>query len=132
MFFLFLVICFSCEENGWFVNCSDCVEEEPQKAQLHVKINESDNQVYIVVYDGEIEDSIIYDFAYSRGPDFNFDVSLNKLYTVTAKYNFIKGGTYTAVDSATPRVKYTKDECNDPCYFVYDREVNLRLKYYAK
>jgi hypothetical protein len=130
LFFILLVFSFSCEEQGWFVNCSDCEAEEPQEASLHLKLTETEIPSYIVVYDGELGDSIVYNYAYSRGPEYNFPVSLNKLYTITARYT-MNGVTYTAVDSATPRVRYAKDECDDPCYFVYDREVNLRLKYRA-
>ncbi len=131
LIFIILVICFSCEKQGWFVNCAECEANEPQQASLHVKLSESEIPVYIVVYDGELEDNVVYDFAYTTGPEFDFTVSLNKLYTVTARYQ-VQGGIYTAVDSATPRVKYTKDECDDPCYFVYNREVNLRKKYPVK
>ena len=131
LIFILLVFGFSCEEQGWFVNCSECETSEPLDVNLHVKLTESEIPAYIVVYDGELEDSVVYDFAYVKGPGYDFLVTLNKLYTVTARYT-LQGGTYTAVDSATPRVKYTKDECDDPCYFVYDREVNLRKKYPVK
>jgi len=66
----------------------------------------------------------------ASGPGFELPVSLNKKYTVTATYQ-IDGDTYIAVDSAFPRVKYTKEQCEDPCYFVYDRIVDLRIKYLA-
>jgi len=54
-------------------------------------------------------------------------VSINKKYTITATYFF--GAKYTAVNSVTPRVRYSKDQCDDPCYYVYDKTVNLKLKY---
>jgi hypothetical protein len=55
-------------------------------------------------------------------------VTLNKKYTATAMYYYADNN-YVVVDSAFPKVKYEKDQCNDPCYFVYDRVVNLRLHY---
>jgi hypothetical protein len=57
-----------------------------------------------------------------------YDVPINKKYTATATY-YKSDIKYVAVDSATPRVKYDKNQCDDPCYFVYDRVVDLRLKY---
>lgn len=132
LMFLFLTISFSCEEQGWLVNCSDCVSEEPEKAEIKVKLTGIDTSVQLFVYDGLLEDNVIYDSAVTSGTDYTFTVSLNKLYTFTARYVIIKGDIYTAVDSATPRVKYTKDACKDPCYFVYDKVVDLRLKYQVK
>jgi tartrate dehydratase beta subunit/fumarate hydratase class I family protein len=55
-------------------------------------------------------------------------VTVNKKYTVSATY-YINGNNYTVVDSATPRIKYNKDECDEPCYYVYNKVIDLRLKY---
>jgi hypothetical protein len=128
--FLILTISFSCEEQGWFVNCSDCVAEEPERAEIKVKLTDLDISVQVVVYEGELEDNVVYDSAVTNGKEVSFSVSLNKLYTFTAAYP-IKGNIYTAVDSVNPKVKYTKDECDDPCYFIYDKTVDLRIKYKA-
>lgn len=38
-FFLFLVFCFSCEEQGLFVKCPDCTAEEPVKTNLEIKLD---------------------------------------------------------------------------------------------
>jgi hypothetical protein len=56
------------------------------------------------------------------------EVTLNKKYTFSVSY-ITPEGTFTAIDSATPRVSYNKDQCNDPCYYVYDKVIDLRLKY---
>jgi hypothetical protein len=128
LLFLVLTISFSCEEQGWFVKCSDCVAEEPGRAEIKVKLTNIDTSVHLTVYEGELEDNVFYDSAETNSSEVSFSVSLNKLYTFTARY-IIDGNTYTAVDSATPKVKYTKDECEDPCYFIYDKVVDLRLKY---
>ena len=55
-------------------------------------------------------------------------VTLNKKYTLTATY-YQPDNYYVAIDAATPRVKFEKNQCDDPCYFVYDKEIDLRLKY---
>jgi len=128
--FLILMLSFSCEEQGWFVNCSDCVSEEPEQAEVNLKLTNIEASVQVLVYDGEIEDNVIYKSVEAFDTKYSIWVSLNKLYTFTARY-VINGNVYIAVDSATPRVKYTKDECDDPCYFIYDKGVDLRLKYRA-
>jgi hypothetical protein len=132
MFFLVLiVICFSCEDKGWFTDCSNCTSNEPEKAILSIKLKETESLVVINVYEGELQDSVLYGSAVYGGAEYNYTVGLNKKYTVTAIYN-IEGNTYTAIDSATPKVRYTETECEEACYFVYDRVVDLRLKYTVK
>ncbi|HUX59457.1 MAG TPA: hypothetical protein VMV77_20965 [Bacteroidales bacterium] len=128
--FLILVFSFSCEEQGIFINCSDCVTEEPTKTDLEIKL---DIGFYgapkiINVYEGNLEDSVLYSSYEVSGTQKSIPVTINKKYTVTTTYIF-PDKSYTAVDSATPRVRYSKDQCDDPCYFVYDRVCNLRLKY---
>ena len=122
---------FSCEEQGTFVKCSDCISEEPSKTDLEIKLDLSRNGFYTLVkiYEGNLEDSILYSSQSTNATySLKVHVAINKKYTVTATYN-ISGNFYTAVDSATPKVKYEKDQCDDPCYFVYDRILDLRLKY---
>jgi hypothetical protein len=136
IFYVTISICFSCEEQvfledkGWFVKCAECQSTEPQTATLVVRLEGDGAFTRIDVYEGELEDSVLYRTAQTTMSKYSFTTSLNKIYTVTATY-FINSITYIAVDSAIPRVKYTKDQCDDPCYFVYDRIVDLRLKYTA-
>jgi hypothetical protein len=98
------------------------------EATLKVSLSANENPVLMTVFEGELEDSVKYKSALSGGTVYNFQVKMNKKYTITAEYQ-IDGNTYIAVDTATPRVKYTKDQCEEPCYFVYDRKIDLRLKY---
>lgn len=126
-----LVLSFSCEEQGFFVKCADCTSEEPVNTNLEIKLDLSSNGYYtlINIYEGNLEDSILYTSQQTNITYFlKVRVAINKKYTVTATY-FIPDNYYTAIDSATPRVKYEKDQCDDPCYFVYDKVIDLRLKY---
>jgi hypothetical protein len=127
--FLFIVaILFSCEE-GFFVNCKDCLTNEPEMTDLKIDIDHiSSSPVIINIYEGNLEDSIILETFDAHSSKITREVLLNKNYTLTATYN-ISGNTYIVVDSATPRVKYDKDQCEDPCYFIYDTTCDLKLKY---
>jgi len=129
LFFLFLVISFSCEDQTFLVKCDDCTADEPITANLQVNL---DVDLYygalIQIWEGNLEDSILLVNDTSFSNPYSRDVTLNKKYTVTATYN-ISNDKYIAVDSATPRVKYDKSQCQDPCYYVYDRKCDLRLKY---
>lgn len=130
IFFLILsVFSFSCEEEPFFVKCDECVADEPQKAELKMKLGYPEYGLTIInVYLGNLEDNILYYTFSSSSTESSTSVTLNQKYTVTATYNK-DGKYYIAVDSATPRVTYNKDQCNDPCYYIYDKEVDLRLKY---
>jgi hypothetical protein len=138
LFFTLLIIffscedptCYTCDENGWFLQCKECTQEEPLKATINIKLTRTEGTVLIIVYEGELEDGVVYRSFEIGSSEYSFTVPLNKKFTITAEYQ-INGNTYISVDTATPRVKYVEDQCNDPCYFVYDRKIDLRLKYTA-
>jgi hypothetical protein len=131
LLFVLLVISFSCEDQGLYTDCSDCTTTEPANADLEIKIKSTVRPVTINIYEGELEDGVLYISTVQLGTVYNTSVGLNKKYTVTATYN-IDGNTYTAVDSAIPRVKFTETQCEESCYFVYDKKLDLRIKYTAK
>jgi hypothetical protein len=128
--FLILVFCFSCEEQGLIVKCPDCTAEEPLETNLEIKLESSPygRLTLVQIYEGNLEDSVLYSSYHTTRPSTALSVTINKKYTVTASY-YISNNQYIAVDSATPKVKYDKDQCDEPCYYVYDKVVNLRLKY---
>lgn len=126
-----LVFFFSCEEQGLFVKCADCTIDEPIDTQLDIKLDPryQGTNIVLKIYEGNLEDSIIYyTYVTNNSNPTSLTVTLNKKYTVTSTY-YSSGTKYVAVDSATPRVTYNKDQCDDPCYYVYDRKIDLRLKY---
>ena len=127
--FLVLVICFSCEEKGLIVQCPDCTANEPFDTELEAKLDPNDySETIVQIYEGNLEDSVLLGTYKSTARTFVHFVTINKKYTVTATY-YKYNNKYVTVDSATPRVKYEKVQCEDPCYFVYDRILDLRLKY---
>lgn len=129
VFLFVLVFSFSCEEYGLIFHCPDCTTDEPVRAKLEAKLEAFNfSQTLVQIWEGNLEDSILLGSFQSTSETFYHDVTINKKYTVTATYH-ISGNTYVAVDSVTPRVKYDKELCDDPCYYIYDRIVDLRLKY---
>jgi hypothetical protein len=127
---LTLVFCFSCEKEGLIVKCADCLSEEPLKINLDVKLdyNSFGAATIINVYEGNLEDSVLYRTFNTSSTSTTILVTVSKKYTVTASY-YVPDNYYVAIDSATPRVKYEKSQCDNPCYFVYDKDIDLRLKY---
>lgn len=129
LFFLVMALSFSCDDQAFIVECSDCTSDEPVTAVLSAKL---DPDLYygalVQIWEGNLEDSILLGDYTAYSTNFVQEVAISKKYTITATYN--EGvDWYVAVDSATPRVKYDKSQCDEPCYFVYDRKCDLRLKY---
>lgn len=127
---IIVLCCFSCEDKGLIVKCADCLDDEPVEAVLDIKVdsNHSSIETTINVYEGNIEDSVIYSTQKTIGSSASIRVTLNKKYTVTATYKE-QNDFYVAIDSATPRVRFEKSQCDKPCYFIYDKKIDLRLKY---
>lgn len=128
-FYTILLLVFSCEEEGWPTDCNECSFDEPTQATLIAKLgqNYSDGGLVTVrLYEGDIEDNILVISLDTYEDTYVVDVSLNKKYTLTASYHY-NGSVYTAVDSATPMVKLDKTSCDEPCYYIYDTNLNLRL-----
>jgi hypothetical protein len=124
--FLLIAFLFSCE-NLKIINCSECTVKEPDEIYLEIKIDPVILGTEITLYEGNLEDSVIYYrfLVYSKVAYYR--VPLNRSFTVTAKYT-IDGNTFVAVNAVLPRVVYETQQCTDPCYYVYDKTINLRLK----
>ncbi len=129
--FILLAIVFSCDKTDMvFVRCSECTDFEPVNAVLDIRLDSEDPGIaQINIYEGNLEDDILYGSLRVAGrSSVTYDVLINKKFTVTAEY-LIDGKRYIAVDSAQPRVKYDEDSCDEPCYYIFDRILDLRLKY---
>jgi hypothetical protein len=128
--FIFLSVCFSCEEDIELgVICTECENSEPKQAELELKL-EGDygyRSTLVKIYEGNLEDSILFKSFETVSNKRTILVPINKKYTVTATY-YRNTITYIAVNSAFPRVRYDEISCENPCYWVYDKTINLRLK----
>jgi hypothetical protein len=132
IFFYILLLILSCDEQGLIVNCSDCISDEPKTATIEIKLDRfktSPNTATVKIYKGNIEDNILIVTLIATEAFLKYSVTINEKYTFTATYTTSYGKTYIAVDSAYPKVRYETDQCDEPCYFVYDKAVNLKIKY---
>jgi hypothetical protein len=130
LLFAILIFLFSCEDQGLIIKCPDCLKDEPVKTDLEVKLEQAymGSPTKVNVYEGNLDDSILYKTITISSTYITIPVTMNKKYTVTATYYF-PDNYYTAIDAATPRVRFEKNQCSDPCYFVYGKQIDLRLKY---
>ncbi len=124
---LLITLIFSCEKPGVIVRCDECLTYEPAEADLVIKLSPAGfERVEVVIYEGNLEDEVIYSSFITPYTEEYVTVLLNKKYTVTARY-LRNGKTFIAVDSAVPRVKYDKYSCDDPCWFIYDNRIKVAL-----
>ena len=126
-----VLILLSCNEKIIFVTCSECVADEPTTASIELKLEpEASNWVTVRVYRGNIEDSVLVDTFTSSAAEETYTGDVNTRYTFSAEYFSQTGRRTIAFDTAYPRVKFEDKQCDNPCYFVYDNKVNLRIKYH--
>lgn len=126
--FFALLFFFSCEIiQTSLVNCNECNSEEPSMTLLEIK-SDDQGKVIINIYEGNLEDNVLYNSFTTFSTVTQINVPVNKKYTLTSTYT-IEGRTYVAVNSVTPHVKYIRNQCDEACYMVYDKVVDLRLKY---
>jgi hypothetical protein len=130
LLFVFFVLLFSCEEiQPLIINCSKCKNDEPVNAEIEIKLSTFNSPTHIKIYEGNLEDSILYSSLSTYESSATIALPLNKKFTFTARYYQAGGNYYYAVNSTIAHVKYTEDQCDNPCYYIYDNTVNLKLKY---
>ena len=139
IFFAFTLF-FSCESDEEvlkdisFINCNECTAEEPYRAEVRIKLADpykfgpSNDIVFIYVYEGNLEDKVLFRSIQTTSGETTTTLPINKKYTITATY-YINNKTYTAVNSITTRVKYNENSCEAPCYYTVPKSANLKLKY---
>ena len=126
LLFVIMALLFSCEE-ALIINCSECFADEPDETYLEIKLDVIAPGVIVNIYTGNLEDNIKFATYKTYSKNSYYKVPLNKSYTVTAEY-IISGVSYIAVNQVKPRVTFSEEQCTDPCYYVYDRIVKLKLK----
>lgn len=130
--FISLSLFFSCEEKGPFVDCRDCLKEDPSEATIEAMVNPFENSNFVTLiklWEGNIEDSLLLGTFETYSKTWNHTVKLNKMYTITATYYYY-GKFYTAFNSVSPGVRNVKNLCESPCYIIYGNKLDLRIKYY--
>lgn len=125
--FLLFTLCFSCEE-PYMVQCDDCTDKDPTEAIVTIKLSELDLvRIEVKVYEGDLEDDLLF-YTGNGYNNLKLSLPINKKFTFVAIYSMQKG-IYNVVDSTTPKVRFEKEQCEDPCYYIYDNIVNLELRF---
>jgi len=127
-----VVLIFSCEEKGILPDCDDCSQNEPYEAYIEAKLDFNVNgTTRVQIFEGNLEDNLLYgSWDATNSTVFLRHMPLNRKYTLKAIYfSASANNTFIATDAITPRVRIEKFRCKDPCYIVYDRIANLKIRY---
>ncbi|HCC70971.1 MAG TPA: hypothetical protein DEQ09_07470 [Bacteroidales bacterium] len=128
LFLIFSLCWLSACEDLYIVDCDNCLLIEPTTCLLNIELPSDRNLYDVTIYRGKLEDGLVL-YEVSTYSPFVYEVGLNSEYTVTATV-IINGKQYTAVDSTRPRVDVITDECDELCYWVVHKTVNLKIKYF--
>jgi len=130
---LTLLLLFSCEKGG-LTDCTKCDTSENYLVQLEIYIKSPDfvpSNPSVTVYEGAIEDSIVLQrISVNESYSYvTFDALLYKDYSASVEFT-LDGKKYVTVGAASPKVRYDETTCDQPCYYVYDNIIDLRLRYH--
>jgi hypothetical protein len=130
---LALLLLFSCEE-GTITDCNECDPDGVYHPQLTIYIRNSEYEPVnplVTIYEGAIEDSIVLNRinVIESTSYITYDAVLYKDYTVTVEF-FLNSVKYVAIGAACPKVRYDESTCEQPCYYLYDNIIDLRLRYH--
>lgn len=126
------MLLFSCEE-GSLTDCGECYSGSDYNVDLNIVFRNPERvpvNPVVTLYEGNISDSIIisrtriidpYSYMYHHA-------ILYKDYSATLEFTY-DGRKFITTASACPKVRYDETTCEEPCYYVYDNILDLRLRY---
>lgn len=111
------------------VNCAECYIDDPEYGyiKLDLTINDENPEVMITLYNNTFDyDNIIYSeiVHYSS---VELEIMTNKEYVIEAQY-LKNGRSYHVVNRAKLKTRRDTESCNEPCYYIVKRSVDLRIK----
>lgn len=127
-----LTLIVSCEDS-FVSDCSECYPEGVPRAQLKILYRNPDYvpvNPKVTLYEGAVEEGImIRQYIIEEAVSFiEVDAILYKDYSATLEFN-LDGQKYITTAGACPKAGFDKNSCEEPCYFVYDNVLDLRLRY---
>ncbi len=127
-----LTLLLSCEES-FVSDCSECYPDGVPGAELKILYRNPDyipGNPKVTLYEGAVEDGIIItQYIIEEAVSFiEVDAILYKDYSATLEF-FLDGRKYITTAGACPKAGFDKNSCEEPCYFIYDNVLDLRLRY---
>ncbi|MDX9902522.1 MAG: hypothetical protein RB288_00405 [Bacteroidales bacterium] len=130
---LAILVLFSCEE-GYITDCGQCYTDYPSQPTLRILFWNPDltmQNAKVTLYEGAVDDSLVirhYNIE-TAASSLSYNAILYKDYSATLEFIF-EGQKYITTGAACPKVRYDETSCDEPCYYVYDNVIDLRLRYH--
>lgn len=127
-----LALLLSCEDDI-VKDCGECYPDGIETATLIISYRSPDyfpvNPI-VKLYEGAVVDGIILAEFSIENPNsyITYSAVLYKDYTATLEFT-LDGRRYITTAGACPQVGYDDTSCDEPCWFVYNNILDLRLRY---
>lgn len=127
-----MLIILSCEDR-FRTDCNSCLSTSDYSVLLEIKYRNPESvpgNPIVTLYEGNISDSIILERFYIENPysHIAYNAILYKDYSATLEFTY-NGRKYITVGAACPKVRYDETTCDEPCWYLYDNIIDLRLRY---
>lgn len=129
---LLIMLLLSCDE-GFLIDCDNCYTNLNFNVNLNIVYRNPDRvpvNPVVTIYEGNISDSIIISRITINDPNSHMyhPAILYKDYSATLEFTY-NGQKYITTASACPKVRHDETTCDEPCYYIYDNLLDLRLRY---
>jgi len=111
------------------VDCSECYTDKPKYGEIEVilTINNENPEVFITLYEEEFNEANAIYTGVIQTSTTRLTLRTNKEYVVKAEY-LKDGRSYHVINRAKLKTKRDYETCSDPCYYIIDKSVDLRIK----
>lgn len=129
---ILILVSLSCED-GYLTNCEECYASPDYSVVLEIRYRNPDlipSNPVVTLYEGNVSDNIILEKYYINEPVsyIRYYAILYKDYSATLEFTY-NGQKYITTAAACPKVRYDETTCDEPCWYVYDNIIDLRLRY---
>ena len=129
---LLLLLLLSCEE-GYITDCNECYASDNYNVVLYIRYRNLEavpGNPIVTLYEGNVSDSLVLEKYYITDPYSvtRYYAMLHKDYSATLEF-ILDGQKYIITGAACPRVRYDETTCEEPCWYLYDNVIDLRLRY---
>ena len=111
------------------VDCSECYTDEPEYGEIELKltINDENPEIKITLYKEKFDATNPIYSEIVETTSIQLVIRTNIEYVVKAEY-LKNGRSYHVVNRAKLKTKLDKENCDEHCYYIVGKSVDLRIK----
>lgn len=111
------------------IDCADCFEEKPETSYLLIRYSQEVNDtVRVEIFRGYVDQSMMEWSGYAfESPLFLYSTPVDNYYSVKLTYT-VDSSKISVIDAGVLETEYIRNYCENNCYIIKGREMDLRLK----